>query len=216
MIMEKIRKDVIETCLNLKKKDLLTQTGGNVSVRDEETGYIAITPSGIEYHLLKPEDIVIVDENGNIIDGDKRPSIETPMHTSILKKRRDVNAVVHTHSLYATAYSTLHKPLPVLTTELAIGISSEIPVGEYAVPGSKDLAEKMIEVLKDGKAALLASHGAIALGKDLKEGYSLAISIEEAAKINFIASSMGKPVTITKQMENDLKKVLDYYGQKRG
>jgi len=214
MLLESLRKEVIETCLRLVSFSLVTLTGGNVSCRDSETGYIAITPSGMEYHLIKPEDIVIVDKNGRVVDGTKKPSIETPMHTLILRERRDINAVVHTHSLYATAFATTRKDLPVLTTELAIGMGTSITTGGYAIPGSRKLAEYMLESFgAEGRVALLANHGAIALGYDLKQAFSLAFSIEEAAKVYYIARNYGEPVEITEEMAEELSQVILIYGQ---
>lgn len=216
MLLLNLRNELIETCLKLTKLQLLgiVSTGGNVSYRDNETGYIGITPSGMSYGNIKPEDIVIVDEDGKIFDGKRKPSIETPMHTGILKERRDINAVIHTHSLYATAYATLRKEMPVVTTELAMLLGLSVPVGDYGVPGSKELAMNMCSCLgKNGKVALLASHGALALGTDLSNALLLAHSLEEATKIYFTAVSMGKPAFITPEMVKELMVVAETYGQ---
>lgn len=119
MILESERKRVIAAAVRASDEKLVPLTFGNFSVRDPQSGYICITPSGMPYHTLTPEDIVVVDTEGNVIDGKRRPSIETPLHTMVYRKRPDVFGIVHTHSTYLTAWSCLDGGMPCVTSEAA-------------------------------------------------------------------------------------------------
>ena len=119
MILENERKKIIQIALSVQKEKLVPLTFGNFSLRDPNTGFVCITPSGMPYEKLVPSDIVVIDLNGKIIDGNRKPSIETPLHTTIYKKRKDVNGVVHTHSTYVTAWSCINGGMPCITSEAA-------------------------------------------------------------------------------------------------
>ncbi len=180
---------------------------GNVSCRDE-TGTIAITPSGVDYEDLTLEDIITIDVNGTKIRGDLNPSSETPMHTLIYRKRLDIKGVVHTHSLYASAFSVVNKEIPVDMVEVAAHVGGRVPVAPYKPPGTKDLGEEALKVLKDRRACLLQNHGVLAVGDTLEKAYKAAAITEIAARIHILGSLIGEPRELP---EEDIRKIRDLY-----
>jgi len=180
---------------------------GNVSCRDE-TGTIAITPSGVDYEDLTLEDIITIDVNGTKIRGDLNPSSETPMHTLIYRKRLDIKGVVHTHSLYASAFSVVNKEIPVDMVEVAAHVGGRVPVAPYRPPGTEDLGEEALKVLKDRRACLLQNHGVLAVGDTLEKAYKAAAITEVAARIHILGSLIGEPRELP---EEDIRKIRDLY-----
>lgn len=182
---------------------------GNVSCRDS-AGNIAITPSGIDYEELTLEDIVTVDVTGVKIEGDHNPSSETPMHTLIYRERSDINGVVHTHSLYASAFSVVNKEIPVDMVEVAAHVGGRVPVAPYRPPGTRELGEEALKVLGKKRACLLQNHGVLAVGTTLEKAYKAAAIAEIAARIHILGSLIGEPRELP---EEDIQKVKDLYFQ---
>lgn len=180
---------------------------GNVSCRDS-TGNIAITPSGIDYEELTLEDIVTVDVTGAKVKGHHNPSSETPMHTLIYRERPDVYGVVHTHSLYASAFSVVNKEIPVDMVEVAAHVGGRIPVAPYRPPGTQELGEQALSVLGDRRACLLQNHGVLAVGSTLEKAYKAAAITEIAARIHILGTSLGDPRELP---EEEIQKVKDLY-----
>lgn len=170
----------------------MAATWGNLSAR-LDNNKILITPSGFEKTALKPEDLLLIDLSGKILKGNLKPTTETWMHIGIYKSRPDVNAVIHTHSPYAMIFAVINEPIPVLTVEFASGVGHEIPVTEFVLPGTKDLAEEVVRALrKDRLAVLIRSHGIVAVGESLEEAYQVAIIVEEEARTYFWIKLLGK------------------------
>ncbi|MFW9974089.1 MAG: class II aldolase/adducin family protein, partial [Candidatus Thorarchaeota archaeon] len=133
----------------------------------------------------------------------RNPSIEKPMHLEIYQNRSDVLAIVHTHSLYASAMAILHEPLPPILDELVPKLGAGIRVSKYAMPGTKDLGKNVVEVLQDRSAALIANHGAVSCAKTLKDALFLSILLERACKIYMTAKQAGKPVELPEDVVED-------------
>jgi L-ribulose-5-phosphate 4-epimerase len=180
---------------------------GNVSCRDE-SGNIVITPSGIDYEELTLSDLVTVDSAGTKLEGELPPSSETPMHTLIHRKRPDITGVVHTHSLYASAFSVVDKEIPVDMVEVAAHVGGRVPVAPYSPPGTKELGEKALTVLQDKRACLLQNHGVLAVGSTLEKAYKAAAIVEIAARIHILGSLIGEPRELP---EEDIQFVKDLY-----
>ena len=215
MLLFDQRNKVIEIARRASTEKLVPLTFGNFSLRDKETGYVCITPSGMPYMTLETEDIVVVDTDGNIIDGKRRPSIETPLHTQIYKKRSDVFGIVHTHSTFLTAWSCLDGGMPCITTEASSLVGAALELAPFAVQGTLELAEKTSAALKDSKAVLMANHGAIFADEDIDKAYKDAFILEESAKVAYLAYTLGKPNLLSEQIMKTLKKETDKnYGQK--
>jgi len=217
MLLEELRKQVLEAALNLVKYSLITLTGGNVSGRDPETGLIAITPSGMEYEGLNPEDIVILDSEGNTVDGKWKPSVDTKFHIYLYKNRQDINGIIHTHSTFASCFAALNEEIPCVLTTLANEVGGSVPLARYTPVGTDDMGPSILEVIGDKRACLLANHGVVSVGPDVRHALVASVMLEDAAKAYFAARSIGKPVVLP---ESEVKKARDLflyqYGQKVG
>ena len=158
---EETRRAVVEAGLKMIKSHLVVGTWGNISARVKGEELVAITPSGIDYDMITPEDIVVLDFEGNVVDGEKKPSIEYNMHIEVYKQRPDVNAVVHTHSEFCTAMAIARKPIPPAAEDLVQIVGGEVRVSEYKFPGSKELGYAAVKALEGRNAVLLANHGCL-------------------------------------------------------
>lgn len=192
MNYEAIRVQVLNAAIESNKLGLIHGTSGNISVRDAEANVVAITPSNVPYDTMTPEDITIVDLDGNVLEGKYIPSSETPMHTAMYRARADINAVVHTHSLFATVMSTSSmEELPNMT----VPISMFLPVktaAPFKMPGSEELAQCVVETIgADGDVALLKNHGLLATGPNIGAAMSCAIYTEECAEVAYYAHLAG-------------------------
>ena len=214
MLLEEERKIVIKTALKAQNSGLVPLTFGNFSIRDQKTGYVCITPSGIDYQDLQPQDIVVIDIEGKIIEGAKRPSVETPMHCHIYKKRPDVFGICHTHSTFATAWASCEESMPVIVAELAALIGGRVETAPYRPIGSIALAEVTAKVLADKAAVLMSNHGLVAVGPDLASAFCNAVIVEESAKVTFYAKNLGKIKVISEAECEAIKKwASEKYGQ---
>lgn len=213
---EKIRREVMEAGMKMAGSHLVVGTWGNVSARIPGEDLMAITPSGMDYDTIKVEDIVIMDFNGNVIDGDRVPSIEFGLHGAIYKSRCDVNAVVHTHSEYCTAMAIARKPIPGAAEDLVQIVGGDVRVSEYALPGTPELGVAAVKALENRNAAILANHGCVAASKDLKETLKVAAVVEKSAKATLFAQLYGGVVEL-QQSEIDAMRnfYLNKYGQRR-
>lgn len=215
MLLQHLREEVIETALRVVDAGLVVSTWGNISGRDKETGLVAITPSGMDYKKLKPEDIVIVDTNGKVIDGKRKPSTETPMHTLFYRKRNDINGIVHTHSWFATALSTLNKEIPVVLAELGACVGGSVKVARYARGGTEEFGEAALEAIGDRAAVLQQNHGVLAIGKSLEDAFAAAAVVEDTAKVYWSALLIGKPFVLPDEEVKELHDIfVKSYGQK--
>ena len=195
MKYEKIRKQVLDAILEDVDLGLIKGTSGNIAVRDEEEDVVAITPSGIAYNTMKVEDIAIVDLNGKWIDGPYKPSSETPMHTAVLRARKDIYATVHTHGMFATIMAMEDEELkPTTPPQAEFAPIRTVP---FVMPGSDDLAQKVVETLDDGRVVLLKNHGMFCCGKNIKAAMAAAVYTEEMATTAYYAKLLGnfKPMT---------------------
>lgn len=156
----KERELLVEYGNKLMEYGLTKGTGGNLSIYDETKGYMIITPSGIEFDKLTPEDMVVMDLDGKIISGEKKPSSEYMMHTMIYKDRKDIKSVVHAHTMYATVISCLRETLPAVHYMIALA-GKDVRCAKYATFGTEELAINAVEAMKDRNAVLLANHGII-------------------------------------------------------
>lgn len=194
-------------------KGLVQGTGGNVSARCGR-GMI-ITPSGMDYGRLVPDDLPVLALDGRVLCGERRPSIEKELHAAIYRRRPDVAAITHTHSVYATAAAVLRAPLPALTDNQAVIFGGEIPCAEYAPIGTAALAERAAAALGDGSAVLLANHGALCAAPTLVEAAAKCEMLETFAKIYFLASLRGGGVPLgAEEIKSESEDVLKRYGQR--
>jgi ribulose-5-phosphate 4-epimerase/fuculose-1-phosphate aldolase len=198
---------VLTIAKRIYSNGLVIASLGNVSCREGED-IIAITPSGIDYEELTVDDIVTITLQGTVVQGDHPPSSETPMHTLIYRERPDVNGVVHTHSIYASAFSVVNREIPVDMVEVAAHVGGRIPVAPYRLPGTEDLGRQALAVLHDRRACILQNHGVLAIGETLEKAYKAAAIVELAARIHLLGSLIGTPAEIPSE---DIKKLRHMY-----
>ncbi|AFA47578.1 L-fuculose-phosphate aldolase [Acetobacterium woodii] len=214
MILEKERMDVVKFCQKLITSGLTKGTGGNISIYNREQQLMAISPSGIDYFETEPEDIVIIDINGQIVDGKRKPSSEHEMHRIFYQKRTDINAVVHTHSIYATVLATLRQPLPASSYLVAFS-GLDVRCADYASFGSMELAELTYEAMIDRYAVLMANHGLLTGGSDILNAFNIAEQIEHCAEVYVKARAIGEPVILDEaEMKKMIIKFNKSYGQR--
>lgn len=182
--------------MELPKNNLVTWTGGNVSARDPETGYVVIKPSGVRYEVLRPEHMVILDLDENRIEGDLKASSDTASHLYIYRQRPDVNGVVHTHSPYATAFAALGKPIPVYLTAQADEFGGPIPCGGFALIGGEEIGRIVVESIGDSMAVLLKQHGVFTIGPTAEAAVKAAVMVEDVARTVWYALQIGQPEEI--------------------
>lgn len=210
MRMIKERQAIVAHGKKMITNGLTTGSGGNISIFNREEGLIAISPSGLDYFETKVEDIVIVDLEGNVVEGDLRPSSEMGMHLIFYKNREDASAIVHTHSKYATAVSCMGWDLEAV--HYLVGFAGlDVKCAKYATYGSQELAENALEAIGNRNAVLLGNHGLIALGSDVERAFSTAEHLEFVSEIFCITKTLGQPNIISdRQMEDVLKKFNTY------
>ncbi len=215
VLHEDIRQQVIDAGLSMLKSSLVVGTWGNISARVPGEDIVAITPSGVDYDTIGPADIVLVDMEGNIVDGDKKPSIEVPLHLAIYKDRPELLAVVHTHSTYVTAFALARKPIPGAAEDLVQIVGGDVRVSEYVLPGSKELGENVVKALKDRQAVIMANHGCVATGRNMKEALKVAFIVEKSAKATVMANMLGGVVELTQDDIDFMRDFfLNHYGQR--
>lgn len=207
-----VRRSICEYGRRLLEDDLTTGTGGNLSVRlDEER--IAISPSGIPYEDVTPEQVPIVRTDGTVVEGDADPSTELPMHLTVYERREDVDAVVHTHSPYATTFASLAEPIPASHYLLAF-TGTEVPVAEYETHATRELGEAAADALAESyNATLLRNHGVLTADASLEDAYTVAQMVEYCARIHYQARAIGEPEILPDNEIATLRGKLESYGQ---
>lgn len=206
-----LRKAVIATALEMSRTHLSPGRSGNVSVR--VSGGMLITPSGMPYDTLKPADISFVAEDGTPDAGAPKPSSEWRFHLAAYLARPDRDAVVHTHSLHATALACAHRPIPAFHYMVAAAGGVDIPLVPYAPFGTQELADHVAAGLTDRDALLMANHGQIAIGKSLGSALELAWEVETLAQQFVAVLSLGKPNILGKSQMADVLERFKGYGQ---
>ena len=214
MLLPSIREELTRLHLELPKYNLVVWTGGNVSIRDKESGYVVIKPSGIRYEDLRPEHMVVVDINGQVIEGTLKPSSDVASHLYIYRHRDDVNGVVHTHSRYATAFAALGRPIPVYLTAHGDEFGCTIPCGGFALIGGEEIGKVVVESIGDSLACLLKNHGVFTIGRSGTEAVKAAVMVEDIAATVWMALQLGQPDEIPADMVEKLHyRYTHVYGQ---
>lgn len=192
MIPDDVRVAMVEACKRLEAGGLVAGSSGNVSVRLTEPDRFAITPSGVQYRILQPEQIVAVDGKGELIEGEGRPSTEKHAHLTAYRVRADVNAVIHSHSIYASALALANIELPPVIDEMVVALGGAVRVAEYNIPATQDLADRAIEALGLRQAVLLRNHGGLGVGRDLNEAVQVVEMLERSSRIYYLARLLGE------------------------
>ncbi len=213
MILEELRAHVLRTALLLPKYNLVWMAGGTVCARDPQTGYVVVTPSGLDYERLTPEDMAVTDMDMNLVEGKHRPSVALNLWTGFMRARPELNAVVHTHSPYATAFSVAYQGIPVITETMADWFGQPVLVTRYLSVEDPEFSTLPVGVMGDGYAVLLGNHGPITVGRTLEHALERAVTLEEAARTYSIARTLGAPVSLA---EEQALASFDYYHNRYG
>jgi L-fuculose-phosphate aldolase len=187
------KQEVLDTAQKMSQRGFVVGTSGNVSLRFRDSGgrdLVAITPSGRPYDTMKLNDIVIVDLDGLRVEGELTPSIETMLHTGIYKARKKVNAVMHTHPVYGSIIAVAGLEIPAILDDQVTQMGGEIKVARYALSGSPEMTANVLAALGPRNAALMANHGAIALGKSMQEAFTTCQLLEKTAQIYVFALAL--------------------------
>jgi L-ribulose-5-phosphate 4-epimerase len=215
MRLPELRAEVARYAKKMSASGLVRATQGNLSARDPGSGLICLTPSGADYDLLTAEDIVVVDTEGNVVEGRWKPTTELSLHTLILRRRPDVHCVMHTHSPYATAFGVVYQSVPMILQDSALCLGGPVPVAPYRMSGTPEFAELVADTLGAGSAVIWGNHGAMVVGADLALTYATAHALEDSAHIYAIASELGTPILLPSDEVARLHRLWrEHYGQK--
>jgi L-fuculose-phosphate aldolase len=211
-----LREEIVEVSRRMSESGLVMGTSGNVSARTPD-GNALITPSGLDYALMEPEDVVLVDLDAKGLEGSFEPSVETPMHTGIYRSRPEILGIVHTHARYSTTLACLNWEIPPIHYMLAaLSDDGRIPVARYATYGTEELARNAAQALgSTHRACLLRNHGTIAVGASVSEAYSRTELLEEMAEIFYRARVAGEPVLLTTEQLAEVSAKIHDYGQSK-
>jgi L-fuculose-phosphate aldolase len=207
------RNELLKTARRMHELGLAPGTSGNVSVRTPQG--LLVTPTGIPYGDLQPDDMVEIKPDGAVRPGQRTPSSEWQLHRDLLATRQDVQAIVHTHSAYCTTIACLRRPLPAIHYMIALANTAEIPCADYATYGSAELAANVARALERGRATLMANHGMVAVGDTLADALRLAAEIETLAGHYWRALQIGDPVILDAAEVVRVGEKFRDYGQPR-
>lgn len=215
MLLHQERKDIVRFGRKLLTAKLTTGSGGNLSIINRTQNLVAIKPSGIDYQMMEPEDVVILTPDGEIVEDNLKPSSETHFHLALYRARPDIYAIVHTHQVYATTLACLHWELPAV--HYLVGFSgNKVPLAPYATYGTPQLAQNIVNSIGSYNACLMANHGLVTVGTSLEAAFNTAEEIELVAQIYILSKSVGQPIILD---DEDMRAVIEKfksYGQTKG
>ena len=213
MLLEQLRKTVWKCNLELPKNDLVKLTSGNVSGRDPETGLVVIKPSGVSFEELTPQNMVVVNMDGEVVEGDLNPSTDTDTHLYIYRRREDVFGIVHTHSPYASSFAVLGQPIPACLTSCGM-LGGEVPIGGFAPIGGEDIGQEIVDKIGRSLAIVMQNHGVFTIGASAKQATLVAVEVEDVAKITHLAMLRGQPIVLNdEQIDYMVDLYRNNYGQ---
>lgn len=215
LTVEKAREKVAKFGQKIGTTNLILGTWGNISCYLPEEQLVVITPSGVAYENMRPNMTVVVNMKGEVEEGELKPSSETKIHLAIYAARQDVNAIMHTHSVYASAMAVSGISIPPILEDMVSLIGGEVPVADYALAGTHQLAVNTIRAMGNKNAVLMANHGVIGVGRDLSEAMNVCLMVERSAHIYTIAKQVGEPRTLAPEDVSALREFyLFKYGQR--
>jgi len=206
------REELLAAAREVVLEGLVVSPWGNLSLRISDDSFL-ITPSGVDYKTLVPEDLVEIGLDGKIKQGKLKPSSEYRLHLEIYKARRDIRAIVHTHSPYASAFAVARKSLPAVIEDLAQIVGGDVEVAKYALPGTEILAQNAVLALRNKFAVLLANHGVVGVGRNMEEALRVVRVVEKGAKVSLLSTIIGGPVLLEPE---EIQVMHDFYLNKYG
>lgn len=210
-----LRKEVCQANKMLLKAGLVTMHSGNVSGLDAANGKVYIKPSGMDYDLITPENLVEVDlESGNIAQGQLKPSVDLAHHLFLYRNDASLRGIVHTHSNYATAFASVHRPIPCVLTAMSDEFGGEIPCAPYIDNEGDHIGEAILQNRSRGPAILMGNHGVFTWGASVSSALKAAIMVEDVAKTVHLGMQLGTPIPIDPaEVEKWWDRYHNRYGQ---
>lgn len=191
-MLEELKAQVCRGNLELPRHGLVTWTSGNLSARDPETGLVVIKPSGMLYDDMTPDDMVVVDIDGKVIEGDRGPSSDTASHLYVYRRREEIRSIIHTHSTFATAWAATGQDIPCCLTAIADEFGGPVPCGEYARIGTEEIGEQVVAHIDQSPAVLLKKHGVFTVGTSIEKAIKAAVMVEDVARTLTFARMVGE------------------------
>lgn len=213
------RAALVEAGRAMLGKGLTVETWGNLSLLDPDTGRVYLTPSAMAYDTITEEDVVVTDQDGNVLEGHRKPTVEAGLHQAVYRARPDVGAILHTHPIWSLAFAVLHRDIPPIIDEAAQVLGGAVHCAPYALPGTEALAQNAVAALgKEGMACLLANHGAVCVGNDMAGAFKAASVLEMTAQVYHLALTAAfTPGTVPALRKKDVEALRDFmlhhYGQ---
>ncbi len=214
MRLQSLRREICMLNRELPRNNLVAWTSGNVSGRDPKSGLVVIKPSGIRYEALTPANMVVVDLDGKVVDGELKPSSDTLAHVYVYSHRPDVNGVVHTHSCFATAWAAVGRSIPPVLTAICDEFGGSIPVGAYAKIGGDEIGREIVRSIGTSPAILMKNHGVFTIGETPEVAVKAAVMVEDVARTLYYAYQLGTPEEIPpEEVARAHQRYVEQYGQ---
>lgn len=187
------------------RRGLTVETWGNLSLRDPETGLVYLTPSAMPYHTITETDVVVMDLSGRVVEGSRKPTIEKDLHLGLYRAHPEINAIIHTHPVHSQVFAVLRKPIPPVMDEAAQMLGGTVPVADYALPGTQELAENVCRAMEGRvRACLMANHGAVCVGASMEQAFKVCSVLEMTAEVYRLALTVGEPVILSDALVDEM------------
>ena len=206
---DQLRKEIIDFGLKSYTSGFVTETEGNLSARLADNRFL-VTPSHVPYDKRQVDDVVLLDESGNVLKGTRRPTSETKMHLAVYKARPDVNGIVHAHPLYCTMLAVMGEPLKPILDEMLPYLGGIIEVTQFAPSGSAEIAAECVKSLGNRAAVLLANHGNLCVGKNMSRAFQTAKYIEKYAQIYLQVLNLNRVRQVPEERQKQQAPYYDY------
>ena len=187
------------------RRGLTVETFGNLSIRDPKNGLVYLTPSAMAYHTITEDDVVVMDLNGKVVEGSRKPTIEKDLHLGLYREHPEINAIIHTHPVHSQVFAVLRKPIPPVMDEAAQVLGGTVKVADYGLPGTKELSDNVCRAM-DGRvrACLMANHGAVCVGENMEQAFKVCTVLEMTAEVYRLALSVGEPVVLPDDLVDEM------------
>ena len=206
------KSSLVAAAQTLLRDGLVEGTRGNLSVRVDGDRAV-LTPSSLPYETMTPEDLVVTDLEGNVLDGERSSTSEKALHLACMRAHDDIGAVIHSHAKYSTMFAVTHQPIPCVIEEFDVYVGGEVPVADYRLTGSDELAEEVARHVGERGAVLMANHGLLAVGRDLADAIKVTSLVERTAEILWGARALGEIVPLP---DSTLERFRPIYKALRG
>jgi L-fuculose-phosphate aldolase len=195
---DQVKRDILDCARQLLRTGLVEGTSGNLSARLSDE-HVVMTPSSLGYEHMTVEDLVVVDMEGRVVEGERPPTTEKALHLACLRAHADIGAVIHSHAVFSTMFAITRQPIPCVIEEFDVYVGGEVPVADYRLTGSDELGEEVARHVADRGAVLMANHGLLTVGRDLADAMKVASLVERTAKIVWGARVLGSPVPLPEE-----------------